>query len=107
MTLEEYQQEVMRTCGHADFHERLMMSAMGLAGEVGEVNDILKKHLWHGHNLDHEKLKIEIGDVAWYLTLLCNTLEMTLEEVLEANIQKLKRRYPAGFSSDASKNREG
>ena len=105
MTPNDYQNEVMRTCGAAEFHERLAMSAMGLAGETGEICDLLKKHLWHDHGLDFGKMQAEIGDLFWYLALLCNTLGLTFTNVMEANIEKLRKRYPDGFDAERSKNR--
>jgi NTP pyrophosphatase (non-canonical NTP hydrolase) len=106
MTPNEYQELAMKTCGQAEFHERLVMAAMGLAGEVGETNDHIKKWLFHSHELDRTKIASELGDIAWYLTLMCTALGLNLETVLKENIQKLQRRYPEGFSAEQSINRE-
>lgn len=106
MNTNEYQNAVMRTCGQAEYHERLTMGAMGIAGEAGEICDLLKKHLFHAHGLDFGKTQEEIGDLMWYVALLCNTLGLTIENVMAANIEKLKRRYPQGFSSESSINRQ-
>lgn len=106
ITPNEYQQAAMKTCGQADFYDRLIMSALGLSGETGEFADYLKKHMYHQHDFDVEKVKLEAGDILWYLALLCTTLNLSLEDVMQANIDKLRRRYPEGFSSEASKNRE-
>jgi NTP pyrophosphatase (non-canonical NTP hydrolase) len=70
------------------------LAAMGLAGEAGEVCDMLKKHLLHDKALDKEELKLELGDVLWYLQHTCNTFGIEMEEVAEANIIKLCKRYP-------------
>lgn len=105
MTLSEYQKEVMRTCGQADSRERLAMAIIGIVDELAEVAGPIKKHLYHSHDLDREKMKDEIGDVCWYLALLCNTLGLSLEDVMEHNVSKLKRRYPDGFDSERSINR--
>lgn len=77
----------------------------GLCGEAGELADLFKKHLFHGHRLDLDKVKKELGDVAWYMAELCSVLGLELGDVLAANIEKLKQRYPAGFSCEASINR--
>lgn len=104
--LSEYQEEVQRTTGTKTYGETLVMAVMGLAGETGEVCDILKKHVFHDHELDRGKIVKECGDVLWYLTCLCNTLDVPLSEVIEVNVDKLRRRYPSGFDTERSRNRE-
>jgi NTP pyrophosphatase (non-canonical NTP hydrolase) len=104
--LDLYQEEVRRTTGTKDHIETVVMTAMGLAGEVGECVDVLKKYIFHDHSLDKGKLALELGDVLWYLTALCNALEIPLKEVIDKNVEKLRKRYPDGFSSEKSRNRE-
>ena len=84
----------------------LINAVMGLCGESGEAIDIVKKHLHQGHELDKEKLIKELGDIAWYLAEASYALDVDLSTVLERNINKLKARYPEGFSVDKSINRE-
>ena len=86
--------------------DQLRNAAYGLNGEAGEVIDILKKHEFQGHNLDTDALVKELGDVAWYLALACTAMGITMSDVLERNIDKLRKRYPAGFDPDKSINRE-
>ena len=106
MEINEYQLLAMRTLNkELDKKEVLTNSVMGLCGESGEACDIVKKHLFHGHELDREALIKELGDVAWYLAEAAEALDIPLEEVLEKNIEKLKKRYPQGFSSERSINR--
>ncbi len=106
MTINEYQELAMRTANpEVDRDGMLLNGVMGLCGEAGEVIDIVKKHLFHLHPLDAYKLKDELGDVAWYLALTSHALGLTLEEVLEHNIEKLKKRYPEGFSAEKSLHR--
>lgn len=110
MQFNEYQQLAERTAnrGPEDTAERRFTNfAFGLAGETGEVIDCLKKHLFHGHPLDREKLKIELGDVMWYVATIATTAEIPLYEIVSANIAKLKARYPDGFTEEKSINREG
>lgn len=83
----------------------LVNGAMGLCGESGEVSDLLKKHIFHGEDLDLDNLKKELGDVCWYIAMICNAAGLKLEDVMRGNIEKLKRRYPDGFSEAASKHR--
>jgi len=98
MTIDEYQMHAMRTLNPAmEKKDILINGVMGLCGESGEAIDIVKKHLAQGHALDREQLINELGDVAWYLAETAYALDVSLEEVFERNIQKLKRRYPEGF----------
>ena len=84
----------------------LINGVMGLCGEAGEAIDIVKKHLAQGHELDREGLIKELGDVAWYLAETATALGIDLDEVLERNIDKLKKRYPEGFSAEKSQHRQ-
>ena len=108
MTINEYQQLAMRTL-NKDLGKRdvLINGVMGLCGESGEAIDIVKKHLAQGHELDREHLIKELGDIAWYLAEMATVLDITLEEVLEKNIEKFKKRYPEGFNKEKSLHREG
>ena len=73
-----------------------------LPAERRVAKDIVKKHLHQGHPLDKEKLAKELGDIAWYLAEAATALDMPLEDILQANIDKLKKRYPEGFDSQRS-----
>lgn len=107
MNVNEYQKLAMVT-KNPDLNDRdlLINSVMGLCGESGEVIDLVKKHVSHGHPLNREKLIDELGDVAWYLAECAEAIGVTLEDVLTHNIEKLKKRYPEGFSTERSINRE-
>lgn len=105
ITADEYQTLAARTANDNNLKSILDNCALGLAGESGEFADLIKKHVYHGHELDKEKLLKELGDVAWYIARACTALDVDLSDVLEANIEKLKARYPNGFSSEASKAR--
>lgn len=107
MTINEYQKLAMTTLNPAlDKKDVLINGVMGLCGESGEVIDIVKKHLAQGHELDKEKIIKELGDVAWYMAEIATVLDVELEDVLAQNIEKLKKRYPEGFSTEKSLNRE-
>lgn len=84
----------------------LLNGIMGLCGESGEAADIVKKAVFHNHPLDTEELKKELGDVMWYVAMCCNALNISLDDVMQGNIDKLKKRYPEGFSTEASINRK-
>lgn len=103
MTINEYQTLAMTTLNPTlSKKEILINSVMGLCGESGEAIDIVKKWLSQGHELDKERLVKELGDIAWYLAEAATVLEIPLEEILIANIEKLKKRYPEGFDVERS-----
>jgi pentatricopeptide repeat protein len=102
---QHYMSEVLRTCVAEDFHERILLGALGLAGEAGEVVDLVKKMHFQGHTIDTEQVKDELGDVMWYIALLCHSLGLSLEDILQANVAKMHRRYPNGFEVERSINR--
>ena len=106
MEINEYQQLAMRTLNPAlDRKDVLINSVMGLCGEAGEAIDLVKKHLAQGHDLDRDALIKELGDVAWYLAETAYALDVSLDEVCSRNIDKLRRRYPDGFSAERSLHR--
>lgn len=106
MNAEEYQYLAMRTLATGlSSRERLVNAALGLNGEAGEFADTVKKYLFQGHSLDRDALTQELGDVLWYIALACDTLGVPLSAVMTANIEKLRRRYPEGFSSERSQQR--
>lgn len=96
--LDEYQIGTKRTAGDDD----IATLCLGLAGESGEVCDIVKKYLGHGHTFDKNKLISELGDVLWYVARLADSMGFLLSNVAESNIEKLRKRYPDGFSSERS-----
>lgn len=83
----------------------LLNGALGLPGEAGEVADMVKKYFFHGHDLNRADLIKELGDVCWYVALLSYSIGVPLEDIMRENIEKLKARYPEGFSESASINR--
>ena len=107
MNVNDYQKEAMTLLNPALTEKEVLMNAlMGLCGESGEAIDLMKKHLYQGHDLDKEKLVKELGDIAWYLAEAATALDMDLEEIFQSNLEKLKRRYPEGFSTERSQMRQ-
>ena len=103
MTVNEYQALAMTTLNPAlSKRDILLNGVMGLCGESGEAIDIVKKWLMQGHDLDRDHLARELGDVAWYLAETAFALDISLEEILKSNIEKLQARYPEGFKAEAS-----
>ena len=106
MDANEYQKLAMTTLNPAlDRKDVLINGVMGLCGEAGEAIDIVKKYLAQGHELDRDRLAKELGDVAWYLAETAFAIGYELGDILQMNIDKLKRRYPEGFSVESSLHR--
>ena len=106
MTGNEYQKLAMVTLNPAlDKKDVLINGVMGLCGEAGEAIDMVKKHLAQGHELDRAKLAKELGDIAWCLAETATAIGYELDDILQMNIDKLKKRYPEGFSAERSVNR--
>lgn len=109
MTLNEYQTEAMRTASgttSASDDNLLLNGAMGLNGEAGEVIDLLKKHIFQGHDLDKEHIAKELGDCLWYIAIAAKGAGYTLDEIAEMNKEKLRSRYPDGFETEKSLHRQ-
>lgn len=103
MEINEYQKLAMTTLNlQLDSKDVLINSVMGLCGESGEAIDIVKKWLAQGHELDKQHLAEELGDICWYLAEAATALDLSLEEIMQSNIDKLKKRYPAGFEVEKS-----
>ena len=107
MTINEYQKLSMTTLNPAlSDKDVLINGVMGLCGESGEAIDIVKKWLAQGHELDKEKLAKELGDICWYLAETATALGLSLEDIMAANLEKLRKRYPEGFDAERSVNRK-
>jgi len=108
MDFRQYQEAAKRTASLKVSGMHAMTNwALGLAGESGEVADVVKKVAFHDHPLDTMVLANELGDVLYYLAAMANELGLSLEAIAEANIKKLAMRYPNGFDPERSRNREG
>jgi NTP pyrophosphatase (non-canonical NTP hydrolase) len=106
MDFDVYQELASRT--RADHESRdlaIAILTLGLTGEAGEAAEEIKHYLGHGHDLDMQKFKKELGDVLWYLSQLAHMFNINLSEIAELNIAKLRARYPEGFSVQHSKAR--
>lgn len=103
MDFTTYQQLAARTASpDADMEKRRLIAALGLTGEAGEVAELIKKEIGHGHPANAEKIAKEVGDVLWYAALLATLYGLDLGEIATANIEKLRTRYPEGFSTEDS-----
>jgi NTP pyrophosphatase (non-canonical NTP hydrolase) len=79
---------------------------VGIASEAGEMLDALKKHIFYNQQMDSINLAEELGDLMWYMALLCRRYGWTFEEIQKRNIAKLKARYPEKFTEEKSLNRD-
>lgn len=105
-TFYSYEIGAMRTINSANSpKDNLINAALGLTGEAGEVADLVKKHIYHGHELDIDKLVKELGDVLWYIAQACRAINVPMDTVAVTNIEKLLDRYPTAFTADQSRNR--
>lgn len=84
----------------------LINACLGLSGEVGEFNDMIKKWIFHEKKLNMEHAKKELGDIMWYISLMCKSFNWDLDEILQMNVDKLKKRYPDGFDIIKANHRE-
>lgn len=107
MNINEYQAMAMRTSNKALSREdHLLNGVLGLAGEGGEIADLVKKNRMQGHPLDIEHLAKELGDVCWYIAETASAIGCDMETVMKMNIDKLKARYPEGFDTERSQHRK-
>ena len=83
----------------------VLHSAIGISGEAGELLDTVKKHVFYGKPLDTTNVVEEMGDILFYIQMMCNHMGLSLDDVVHVNIKKLKNRYPDGFSTDKALNR--
>lgn len=106
MNANEYQVATRRTSNNnLSYQDALANAALGL-GEAGEIQNLIKKHIYHGHDLDVDKIVDECGDQLFYIAWMLDLVGTTMSWAMQQNIEKLKRRYPDGFSSERSINRE-
>ena len=97
-----YRKEVLKTAPNLlspkGRETALNLGALGLAGETGEVVELIKKELFHQNKpFTRERMIEELGDVRWYFELICYAIGADMEEIEKANIEKLRKRYPAEF----------
>ena len=105
MDFQIYQLQALRTAKELPFEQNLMHTALGLAGEAGEYADAVKKHLVYGKELDHENAREELGDILWFVALACDALSTDMATVAQANIDKLRKRYPEKYSDQLAGDR--
>ena len=106
MLANEYQRLAARTIAKNLRNDEIESHALhGMVGEIGEFHSLYQKS-YQGHVIDMAHLKKELGDLLWFIAEYCTAMDWTLEEIAQMNIDKLKARYPEGFSEDKSLNRK-
>lgn len=107
ITLDDYQALASRTAGAGGSGDRrVIIAALGLAGEAGEFANMVKKMTAHGHEIAPEMLADELGDILWYAAEAASAIGFSLGDIASENVEKLRKRYPEGFSQERSINRE-
>lgn len=112
LTFDLFDESVRRTWKKQDFKDAVSNAALGLTGEAGEVADLIKKAEYHGRgwrncgggerSISEENVKDELSDVLFYVSAMAQEFGFTLEDVAKHNREKLEKRFPEGFSTEAS-----
>jgi len=107
MDLKEYQKLCKLTARKGETtHEELCNWGLGVSGEAGDIASCIKKLVFHKNDAIKDGIKENIGDMMWYVSMICNSLGWDFEKILDENIKKLKERYSQGFSEKEAQ-REG
>lgn len=105
MTANEYQRLAERTMNKKNSNRENELHALhGMVGEIGELHSLYQK-VYQGHEFDAYHAMKELGDLLWFVAEYCTANGWALADVMELNIEKLKARYPEGFSEDHSLHR--
>jgi len=108
--LENKQFDKLKERMSSETNLRLMHAIVGIGTEAGEIQDLFKKKVMYGKDIDRSAFVDELGDIMWYIGVACNTLEISFEEIMEKNWKKLSVRYGKDLTySDTSaiiKNKE-
>ena len=106
MNTKDYAELTNRTCKHItedgitilpEMYD-LLHATLGISGEAGELLDAVKKTFIYNKPLDRENAIEELGDLLWYIALACRTLDISMEDVMKINIDKLSKRYPDKYT---------
>jgi len=104
MKIEKYIKESSRTMSPQFFPDKLPIEAfhgiIGIAGEAGELLDAAKKAVFYGIEPDIENIHEELGDIFWYIMAVCRAMNFDPEDIMEENINKLKKRYPNQWTQE-------
>ena len=106
MTMTDYQEQAARTMNkRLDVEQTVLHALHGMSAEVGEIHSIYQKS-YQGHEVDDDDLKAELGDLLWFCAEYCTAQGWDMEQICVKNIEKLRKRFPKGFSTERSLHRE-
>jgi NTP pyrophosphatase (non-canonical NTP hydrolase) len=107
MKVQEYMEESARTMSpiihEGAFKVETLHGIIGVSTEAGELLDAVKKGLFYGHAPDMENIREEIGDILWYIAAIARAEGWDIEDIMQENIDKLRKRYPEQFTSELAK----
>lgn len=106
MNFKTYLTESQRTLIEKGKDMNMLHGAIGIGTEAGELLDAFKRNIFYGKPLDRVNIKEELGDIMWYIAILCRELDLDMDDILQTNIDKLRARYPEKFSSEHALNRD-
>lgn len=106
MNWNEYLVESEKTLIDKGKMENILHGCIGASTEAGELLDAYKKVHFYSKPLDVINVKEEIGDIMWYVAILCRELDLNMEDILNTNINKLRARFPNKFTSHDALNRD-
>jgi NTP pyrophosphatase (non-canonical NTP hydrolase) len=93
-------EEILSQLTPEDAH--LIHMVMGVSGEVGELLDAVKKAVIYRKPMDIKNVIEELGDIEFFLQGIRNSFRFSRDEIIAANVGKLSRRYPNGYSNQAA-----
>ncbi len=106
MTGNKYQELAGRTINRKLDNIQMEYHALhGMVGEIGEIHSLYQK-VYQGHDMDGTHLQKELGDLLWFIAEFCTANGWNMEDIMDMNIEKLKKRFPDGFSEDQSLHRK-
>lgn len=106
MTGNEYQELAARTIDPLITNKDILYHSLhGMVGEMGEIHSLYQKK-YQGHTIEDVELQLELGDLLWFIAEFCTIHGWNLEDIMDLNIKKLKKRYPNGFEKERSLHRE-
>lgn len=106
MTGNEYQKLAERTMDtNTPARVQELHALHGMVGEIGEIHSLYQKQI-QGHDFNDEHAKKEVGDLLWFIAEYCTVNNWELEDIMQMNIEKLRKRYPNGFDTERSLRRE-
>lgn len=103
MDLKDYQELAKTTAKkEEDPDKEICFWGLGVVGEAGDISSCIKKLVFHKNESIKEGIRENIGDMMWYTAMICNFFNWNLQEILNENIEKLKKRHPQGFTYETA-----